>query len=428
MEETTATKIENNPAAMDLSEKNAQEIELLKQLVSSITKSKIESATSNYEVVNSEISSYIENASSHDKRGTFCKVMRVITLLAIVGIYFLYEYRLYKDPEYNKLSQSAIERIDYMEMPYFYIYGGNNKDLSLIDIIIEVGSSNLTYFKLDYVTYNNDVPFVYTSEIVNWTVVDMLGDIGGEIFIVPPYGMTLAVGSSISLLIQSYKYITYGIDDDTDLDYTDEILQKYSQGESYGLFWDIESISEIENANLTKLKYKYFDSWERLRYTFVTTVNYYLIDLFEENDLIANRNKIYYTTSFIASIMAERYTYFYYWNVTNDKYWRHWTEINLYPNPSGGGLKTTLTISQYKSLTDVLATVGGIFAPVNAILFLLMTWCMYGIHISRFHIHGFARLSPLTYANREQIKLYLIQLGILTKVDKQAEIQLTEMY
>eukprot|EP01084_Bolivina_argentea_P255091 428971_1 len=277
-------------------------------------------------------------------------------------------------------------------------------NISVVSASIESGNSNYTRYEIDYKVYDINSEFVYNSSITNWTAIDMLGNIGAEIFIVPPYGLRLYVGSSLSLTIESFTYDAYDVDFDTDDDFSKELMQKYTRGESYGIYWDVESISNIENINLIKLKAKYADSWERLRYTFVATVNYHLMDIFEEINLIKKSKKLFYTTSFIASVIDEGYTEF--WKVNNYTYfWWYWTELNLYPNPSGGGLKTTLTIKQFKSFSDVLATVGGIFSPVNNVSFLLLTWLIFGIHISKFHINGFSPLAPLSYSKKKFNKL-----------------------
>eukprot|EP00484_Ammonia_sp_Unknown_P019991 CAMPEP_0197030678 /NCGR_PEP_ID=MMETSP1384-20130603/9854_1 /TAXON_ID=29189 /ORGANISM="Ammonia sp." /LENGTH=405 /DNA_ID=CAMNT_0042460071 /DNA_START=67 /DNA_END=1281 /DNA_ORIENTATION=- len=318
---------------------------------------------------------FLDAATKDDRCGDMLKALRLFCLLAFVCVYFMYEYSLYADPQYNKLSQSAIERIDYIDMPYFYVFGGGQlSNMSMVEVLIETGNGNLTRFELDHQLYDAQHPFSYSDSITNWTAIDYLGADGAEIFIVPPYGLKLNVGSSLRLLIECYAYNVWNVDDDTDYDYRPEVLQKYSNGQSFGIRWDIESVQNIENIDLQAVQEKYLNSWERLKYTFVATVNYYFVDVFEEVNRLSNVNKTYYTTSFIGSILNEE-QYTAYWRMSNDSdVWWYWTELNLYPNPSGGGLKTTLTISQRTSLTNVLGNVGGLFSPINTVSFLVLTW------------------------------------------------------
>eukprot|EP01084_Bolivina_argentea_P171972 297920_1 len=354
-----------------------------------------------------EITDYLTLAARHKRRGNILKSSRVVMLFIFVVVYSSYQYSLYINPEINRLSQSGITRIDHMEMPYFYIKSYGKTSNFDIDSIFIFDHNNFSYegydvFGLDY----NISDFVYDEKTTEWTMVELcsviypcanfLGQPVKSAFLIPPYGAILPIEQTLGITIVAYNATTRNPFNQTINNDTDDAFS-----------WEIGSIKEIENVNLIEFENHFFYG-NNLKYTFAESRSSYVIDLFEETNAISDppTKELHYSATHSVSLYDDDY-WGLYPNATSV------TEISIYQNPAAGGTKTTLAVTKRTNFTDLLANIGGIISPIWGISFVLWLWLMFGIHIGRFHINGLAYLSPITYAQRQQIKLYLIQLGIL---------------
>ena len=59
----------------------------------------------------------------HDRRALIGNMVRVFLVFLVTASVFLYEYTLYADPEHNTLSQTAIQHIHEISIPFIYING-----------------------------------------------------------------------------------------------------------------------------------------------------------------------------------------------------------------------------------------------------------------------------------------------------------------
>eukprot|EP01084_Bolivina_argentea_P302335 521836_1 len=409
---TVTTITDNGNSKSDTMETFRKEIDSLKTELAAL-KTLLKS-TNTKSTDNLEAMQYLEKAQKHNKISDLLKGLRFILLFIFVVSYSTYQYSLYSNPEINQLSQSGIESAPQMEIPYFYFESyGATWNFFVEYVYIEIGNG---YEEVHNVTTLLDSSnYVYNETTTNWTAIEVCGMYGhgwcrwGElplkgVFLVPPHGLSLPVEQTLTVTIGQYGWYNDSTSPDTSS--SNDSIAQYD-----GYLWEVAAIADIENKDLLDLQSQYFEQDEKLKLTLADTRSFHIIDLFEEINELKQPTTInmHYGLSYIASV----------WNVYGGhygailQYATSVTEFTVYQNPAGNGTKTTLRIIKRTKFTDLLANIGGIISPVITLSFILLTWVMFGLHIGIIRIDGIAQLAPLRYSQKQQIKLYLTQLGVL---------------
>lgn len=241
--------------------------------------------------------------------------------------------------------------------------------------------------------------------------------------LVPPYGQILRINEFISLQLSSYTECTchYWLnfcENKTAMNnpsYMSQVLeiQEFEGSHSYGFYWGLDSVKYLPELSFQQLLSR-FDVTNMI-YTFPTTTTFAQMSLTEQTNDWTNAHDVYFDTKITGSSVTANDNLM---PSDLDQYClRYMNQMIFRINPTGGGIKTVITISKLKSFTDILSATGGLFSPTLTFFTVLFGFLLTS---NKF---GFAKKQG--WSDKEKLKaaLYLQELGLLTDKQYQEALQ-----
>jgi len=250
-----------------------------------------------------------------------------------------------------------------------------------------------------------------TSNKDTWVIIDLseeLDTYGNDSYgaysmiLIPPTNSTLNTSDDLNIGVECIAVNTT-VSSNNATDYAIELIEQYTDGDSYALYWFADSMTKLESNLSDRI------SSVGLQYTFVSTVNRIHLELFEEHDEIKNTKDIFYDINIYSSLLAVSYTSY----DSSEKIWNYSTDFLFSYNPTGGGFETVITTSRLKTFFDVLSNTGGMFGPISSAVDLAALWLIFGFSILGRTLCGYASMRRLDSKLQKQIQIYLEEIGII---------------
>jgi len=357
------------------------------------------------------LSESLTKAHRDDIRANRIEMCGYITLGILIIAYFIYQVIIYADTTTNSITRSAFDNIEYYDAPYFFIYGsGFLYNLSFPEIAIS-GNGSMPSNEVIVVGYEDFVAGESNAE--SWVMIDLSGtfDVGNftvgtyAILLFPPTGTVISVTDSLYIFVGCIA-LDSPIVPDNDGSYNNELIQQYTDGEDYALYWFADSIDNL-GGNITGIETRL----KKLgtQFSFVSTVNRAHLSLFEEKNEIEGTDEVFFNANVYSTLLASNYTTY----DSNTQIWSYYTGFIFSYDPSGGAYKTVITTSKLKSFFDVLSNTGGMFGPIDSAIGLLTLWLIFGLRICGRSCFGYAPLKRLDDTTKQQIQIYLEEIGLI---------------
>eukprot|EP01084_Bolivina_argentea_P185285 319527_1 len=332
----------------------------------------------------------------HDKIAFRYSLLKFALITILVIIYFAYSLIFFLDPVKNSITKSSVERATEYKIPFYYFYAGEG--LYNFDVLY-VKNGNKTYKYADIFEWNKNTDglFTYDSSYTQWTIVKISD---WEILLVPPYNSTLKFGEILQFAVTSYQPLSPLQFDDNNATYynnatntsvkTTQIapslvnqssIEKHQQllsllfdGGVYGIFWIAEAtdylIDGINRQNIISGS-KY--NRDNLQFSFVSGENAVQLSLTREENEIEYTQDFFYDTKSVAWLYNQNYTSISTTTIngTSMVAYEYENSFKFYISPRGGGVVQVITTSPLQSFWDMLAKVGGLWAPINTVLTIL---------------------------------------------------------